>query len=508
MDNDSRLPPLSQRAPGQSGGRRPPGRSAAPVLPESVVRRVRAAIEASREQEQAAQQEHAGQREHLTRRGQAVRAGQPPHRDSEPDREQVADSAQAPVRDDRVRRDEAPAGDPAVDGDRAPDREQAVDRAQAPVEGQETQPAPAANAGLPAAAATAMPAHPASPWFPIDPDDDTQPFAAISVPRGGQMPQPGDATVIQPGRESRGRPAARPARDQAGTRQAGGSQRSRGFRMAGVFAALLVLLAAGSLGFTLSRQTASGAAGDVHRATAPRQAAGDLAASWIASQVSAAAVVSCDPVTCRALQAHGIRAARLLTLSRGRTDPLRSAVIVATGAVRHLLGSRLTSVYAPAVIASFGSGNQRIDIRAVARHGAAAYESELSADVLARKSAGAILLRSQRVTVSAAARTQLAGGRVDTRLLVTVAGLAAAHPVSILAFAGAAPGASRGMPLRSAEVVAAGTRSSAELHSMIGFLRSRPRGYVPAQIRTRYLVGGQRALQIEFAAPSPLGLLG
>ena len=55
----------------------------------------------------------------------------------------------------------------------------------------------------------------------------------------------------------------------------------------------------------------------------------------------------------------------------GDSDPLGSAVIVATAAVRSLFGSRLTTVYAPTVIASFGSGSARIDVRAYAAGGAA-----------------------------------------------------------------------------------------------------------------------------------------
>lgn len=125
----------------------------------------------------------------------------------------------------------------------------------------------------------------------------------------------------------------------------------------------------------------------------------------------------------------------------------------------------------------------------------------------ARKAAGAILLQSPRVTVAAAARTQLAGGRVDTRLLVAIAGLASVRPLSILAFGDSGPGASPGMPLRSADVAAAGVRSSADVQPMIRVLRSRRGHYRPAQIRTLRLAGGQTELRIEFAAPSLLGLL-
>ena len=58
-------------------------------------------------------------------------------------------------------------------------------------------------------------------------------------------------------------------------------------------------------------------------------------------------------------------------LGPGSNDPLGSALVVATGPIRAHFGTRLASVYAPAVIASFGSRTARIDIRLVYPGGAA-----------------------------------------------------------------------------------------------------------------------------------------
>ena len=255
------------------------------------------------------------------------------------------------------------------------------------------------------------PAHPASPWFPVDPDSDTQPIAAISAPISGPVKPAGIKPVFQPERGTARLPA---------TKKPAGWSRRR-LRAAGVIATVLVLLGSGSLAFALSRHTAGRTTGDARRIAASGQAPVAQAASWVARQVSVTAVVACDPATCRAMRAGGVPAARLRPVGPDTTGPLRADVIVATAPVRARLGGRLPSVYAPAVIASFGSGRLRIDIRVVAANGAAAYRSALRADVQARKAAGAILLRSQRVIVSAAARSQLAGGRVDTRLLVAIA---------------------------------------------------------------------------------------
>ena len=479
MGDDSRVPPLSQRVPGGSGGPRPVTRLMPPVLTESVVQRVRAAIDVSREQEQAATRER------------------------------------------------------AVPHEQAPPPEQAThlagpSAASSRLAGADTGPVPPAQTVVPPAQ-TVESAHPASPWFPADPDDDTQPFAAIpssAIPSSAgsdQVNPAGDMISVQPEREAWRHTAVPPAQSKPAAARRGLAEKPRRpsapkapprrrRRMVGVFLSVVVLLTAGLLAYTLSRHTATDKAGNVHRVVAaPDQVTRNLAASWVASQVSRAAIVSCDPVMCQALRAHGVPAASLLELSPGRTNPLRSEIIVATQVVRGQLGSRLDSVYAPAVIASMGSGNLRIDIRAVAPHGAAAYLSAVNADVLARKAAAVTLLHSQRIELSAIARTQLADGQVDSRLLVTIAGLAAIHPVSILAFGDAAAGASPGIPLRSADLAAAdgaaGMRSSAYVRSMVGFLHARPAPYLPAQIKTVRRAGGQAALRIEFAAPSPLGLL-
>jgi hypothetical protein len=105
---------------------------------------------------------------------------------------------------------------------------------------------------------------------------------------------------------------------------------------------------------------------------------------------------------CAALQAGGVAAGRLLVLGTSASDPLGSDLVVATPALRSQFGARLASVYAPVVIASFGAGAARIEIRAVAADGTAAYNSALAADRSARISAGRQLIGNRHITVSAA----------------------------------------------------------------------------------------------------------
>jgi hypothetical protein len=237
--------------------------------------------------------------------------------------------------------------------------------------------------------------------------------------------------------------------------------------------------------------------------------AGHAAAVWVARQVSRDAIVACDPAMCRVLEARGLPAGNLLVL-RSRATGLRFCnVIVATQAVRDLLGGRILGQSAPAVIAGFGSGGARTDVRAVAPDGAAAYRAALAADWAARRKAAAELMKSPRIHAGVAAMRELRAGMVDSRLLITLAALAASHPVNIMAFGDAAPGAAAGVPLREMEVSGARgpAQRTAELRRMRSFVLAQRAVFLPTHVTLVRLADGAAALRIEFGAPSPLGLL-
>jgi hypothetical protein len=268
--------------------------------------------------------------------------------------------------------------------------------------------------------------------------------------------------------------------------------------VAGFTAAFLAVEAAN--GFSTSHLTSADRP-DQPAASAPLTQADvvrDQAAAWVANAVSAGAIVSCDPAMCAVLVRHGFPAANLLVLGPGAPDPLGSGVVLATPAVRSMFGSRLATVYAPQTLASFGTGPARIDVRVVAPDGAAAYRTALAADVRARRAAGLQLLADPRVSGPATVRADLAAGRVDARLLITLAAMAEAEPVRILAFGGGGPGASPGTALRTAELAA----PAATAQAMIAFVRAQRPPYLAARSG---LSGGM--LSLEFTAPSPLGLL-
>jgi hypothetical protein len=288
-----------------------------------------------------------------------------------------------------------------------------------------------------------------------------------------------------------------------------------------VVAAVLFAAGAISIALTSSPAPAGHARGGGTQAAAGRAptpaairaaaAARTAAARWIAGQVSAGAIVSCDPQMCAQLQAHGIPAAQLLTLGGSNPAPLGSDLIVSTAAVRSEFGARLSSVYAPVVLASFGTGSAQTAVRVVAADGGAAYLRGLRTDVAARAAAGSQLVQNPRLHSSASVRRALAAGQVDSRLLTAFAALATMHVVDVVDFPAPAAGASAGMPLRTVDIAPArpGTpRRPNTIGSLASYLQAQLFPYRPAHITVVRLASGRPVLRVAYGAPSPLGLLG
>jgi hypothetical protein len=278
----------------------------------------------------------------------------------------------------------------------------------------------------------------------------------------------------------------------------------------GALAAVLVLALAAGSGVLLAQRSPGGAAprSRAGRPASPAATAAGEAAGWVAAQVSRSVSVSCDPVMCSALRQHGFPAGNLVMVRSRASVPLGSGLIVVTGALRSELGS-LLAASAPVVMASFGAGSARTEVRAMAADGAA-YLGQFRADAAARKSVGAELLRNPAVQADQSARQQLSAGQADPRLIATIGIMAVLHPVHLVSLGDPSPGASAGVPLRSAVLdgvthgVTAGTAFLGSLRALL--LAQRP-PYRPAGIRTVRLATGQSALRIWFAAPAPLGLL-
>ncbi len=284
--------------------------------------------------------------------------------------------------------------------------------------------------------------------------------------------------------------------------------------MAGIVALALVLVVVGTLALVLSLRSGVEPSGDsqaARNAEAVREAqARSSAADWIVADVSRETKVACDHVMCGALAQRGFPARELLLIKPKAAYPANAAIVVATPAVARQFGPGVELRQAPAVLAGFGGGKARIAVRVVARHGAAAYESAVRSDHSLSRTVGSGLVTSNQITSTLAARKAMTSGKADARLLIVITALAAQHPIDILGFGASSAGATPGLPLRimdlavSDQVVQLSQR--AYVRSMEDLLKAQPPRYRPLRIAI-VPFGTGHALQIQFAAPSPLGLL-
>jgi hypothetical protein len=279
--------------------------------------------------------------------------------------------------------------------------------------------------------------------------------------------------------------------------------RTRSHRGLELIAVLAVIVAGTAVAaFALTRSGQGGMASPSSLRLSAAAASRRQAAAWVAAQVSHGVIVACDPLMCNALQQRGFPAADLLVITVSSGDPLGSGIVMSTTAVRSQLGPRLAEVYAPVVIASFGAGADLVQVRAAATGGIAAYQSASQADLLARKVAGRRLNRNRDISMPSPARTDLARGQVDARILITLAALAHRFPVKIVSFSDSGPGAGPGVPLRMLTVTAP---SASYLSQLLAFLRAQ-RPPLRALV-SQHSHGSTSTVQIEFTAPSLPGLL-
>jgi hypothetical protein len=301
----------------------------------------------------------------------------------------------------------------------------------------------------------------------------------------------------------RARPGFRPRPTR---RERGRTLRRR--RVAMLLAAILLVGGAGVLVVNLPGHGALSdrLAGTSQQLTA-EAAARTAAIRWILHQVSPGAEVSCDAQVGTDLVNSGFPSAQVVTLGPGSNDPLGSALVVATATVRNQFGSRL-GVYAPAVIASFGTGNAQIDIRWLYPGGAAAYDAALPAGLSARKAADAQLLTNSNIAFSAAAKAQLLSGQIDPLLPELIAIMAHSHPLRIVDFASQSPGGGPASLLRwvdlATTVPAAHLTPAAYLSWMQSFIATQRAEYQPVWVQQVTLPTGQAVLRLGYGAPSLL----
>jgi hypothetical protein len=469
---------LPRRVRGMSDGPRPPARVARPALSQALLERVRAAVQADADAE-------------------------------------VEDHPQEPDPISLPGRGSAGSGQPQPHAAVGP-----------PVSSPETSsPGDANTEPIPVIAATAEPAAPAPNAVPDQPKAVAAPperkLEGVSAdakaaeartakpeaaePEGAGQPKlrPAPATHRTPPRGPRAGPGpGRPTQRQTRT--------SRSYRVAGV---LVATAAAGALvlGFAVFHHSGNSGArgrtagpGSAPTASAPTAGPAVIsrdAVAWVRTQLAPGTHISCDPAMCRALASRGIAAGDLYALKPGMTNPLDSAVIVATPLLQSQIGSKLTSVYAPGLLARFGSGNQQIQVRAIAPHGVSGYMTLAKSDLSARRMSGAELAGSGGIVSSATARKELTAGEVDSRLMTVIAGLAVGHSVDIVAFGESGPDTAVA-PFRSAEL------AENNMQAMRRAVSSQPPPFRVAHMASVRLSSGRLVLRIDFTAPSPFGLLG
>lgn len=118
-------------------------------------------------------------------------------------------------------------------------------------------------------------------------------------------------------------------------------------------------------------------------------------------------------------------------------------------------GSNVNEAIASSVsVASFGEGNQQVDIRRIDPDGAQQAESDAQAGFADRASAGAQLAENPGLTLDASSRDLLTGGRVDSRIILSLGQLVGAGDVTVLGFpavAGESDAARRQVLLQSVD---------------------------------------------------------
>jgi hypothetical protein len=354
---------------------------------------------------------------------------------------------------------------------------------------------------------------------PVKPEPVSQPGPAVEPERKVRPGTP--EREARPERAARPRPAAgapaigNAAADRPPLPRADAAKASarRHLLATSAIAVALVILAAGCLGVAVARYVASSARHDETVSPAEKRAEAAsrrLAANWVSQHVSHV-FVACDQQMCAALTADGFPSRDVRVLGPTAPYPLTSAVVIVTQAVRDLFGSSLSSDYAPAILATFGSADASITVRVIAPHGAAAYQAQLGADLAERKATGSDLVQVSGISVSAVAKKQLVAGQPDARLLLAIASLASRQPVDILDFGNIGPGADPDIPLRFADLAesdpAARTAGPAYLRALRASLGAVSTLFRPTSIVNVVLRSGQPVLRIEFTAPTPLTLL-
>jgi len=565
MTEDAAGASLSRRVPGAA--RPGPGQPAKPVLSESVLHRMKAAIDAEHAHAELRHPDDPNTEPlpRVTVSGSPTKraAKRPPSPsgmgpDPEPAAEPAAEperaakpprSAGQPRAEEPVRAATALRAVPPdwVDAEEPPRAEEPLRVAKAlrAVESEAANPAaalaqaePQAPAELAVVAQAAAPAQP--PVAAAPPPPAQPPVAAEPPPPPAQppppVPPPPAGEPDSPWWPKAGSAGPTPGSigwlwpEETGTRGGGGRWKPPGrrrYRTAALAAAGVIVLGGAGVFIGISLHSRSVAAPGLARSSSPtaqptspapspaptpnpNAAALTAAASWITQQVAVGTDVACDPQTCAALTAAGFPADQEVQVTPNTQSLSNASLVVMTPELNNFLtevNPSLGSYVAQVVLASFGG----VSIQPIDSAGAVAYETALTQDVQARTQVGEQLLNSGFISASATAESELAAGDVDSRVLLVLQALANQEPIDVLAFGDAGPGASQGVPFRGVQLAEfdpnAGVSRQAYLQVIQQVLTAQTNFPAYQHAEPVTLADGQTAIQIQYAAPSPLGLL-
>jgi 4-amino-4-deoxy-L-arabinose transferase-like glycosyltransferase len=158
------------------------------------------------------------------------------------------------------------------------------------------------------------------------------------------------------------------------------------------------------------------------------------------------------------------------------------------------------------VVASFGSGVQRVDVRRVASDGVDAAREREAERTQRWADAGSALARNPALQLAPGARDLLTGGRVDSRLLVALAGATATHEIAVADFP-AQPGESEeSLPRRSMLIDAVDGRrldeAGAQVEELVRYLQQQTGPYAVQRLELR-----DGALEVTYDPLPPRRLL-
>ena len=269
---------------------------------------------------------------------------------------------------------------------------------------------------------------------------------------------------------------------------------------------VLAVLVIGSAAVLAVRHMTGASGGNTSAAWLQQEPAlRDEAAAWVSQQLSPSARVACDRVMCTSLSRAGFPAGQLVTIGLTSSDLTSSDVVVSTPLIRAMFGSSISTAYAPAVLASFGTGTAEIDVRVMAPNGMGTYQSKLKQDLNQRKEAEPpLLVGVNGIRLSSTAQEQLNAGQVDSRLVLAIAQVASTYSVYVVDFGNVGTGESPGVPQRYADI--SENLPAGQLSGMRATLAGLKSDIRPARTQDVAVANNQTVLRIEFTAPSPLGV--